>query len=805
MLFNLERKVLVLLTLMGSSLSLFGQTLTVREVVTHDPVPNVSVTWPGASRIALTDEHGQVEIGLMAKNDVLVLSHPSFETMSFEGAQTSDKPVVVYIREKVVQIDEVVVTAERWKQDRANIPDEVVMISSRDVVFNNPQTSADMLAQTGKVFMQKSQLGGGSPMVRGFAANSVLITLDGIRLNNAIYRDGNLQNVIAIDPMMLDETEVLLGPASTLYGSDALGGVMNFKTRQASYSLSNELQVQGHAMTRYASASMERTVNGAVKLYNSRICNISSVSFSQYGDLRAGSVRPKLYPDFGKQLDYVRTIDNTDLLVDNTDQNFQRQSGYGQWNILNKLSIRVGKKSEVSHLLYYSSTTNVPRYDRLIIRDEHGVPESAEWYYGPQTLLINALSFASYNPSVLYDQIKFTISTQLVRESRNDRKFGSMDLRSRQETVNIYALNIDLDKKLGTKSELFYGGEGFINYVQSKAYAVNIENGQKDQIEARYPEGGSIFSSAAIYTNLIHKFSERFVLNSGVRYTWVGMTQKSDDDRYDQEAFSNFSQSNGALSGKIGVIYRPFSGFKWNGLISTGFRAPNIDDMGKVFDTGDVVVVPNSNLRPEHTINYETGLDWKVNGKLRFEGSSYYTRLIDGMVRMPFEIQGMNTIMYDGQEYPMAALTNTSSAEIYGYSLGVSAAFGEFMGLKAVVNQSFGQDITHGTPLRHTHPLFGMAALTCANDQLKAEIFTNFQGPRKWEDLAPEEQSKRHLYTEDGALGWATLNIRTSYQFNPSISLSAALENILDSHYRPYSSGISAPGINGILSARYQF
>ena len=132
-------------------------------------------------------------------------------------------------------IDEIVVAANRWEQEKKQTPNRILTIRPSDLQFYNPQTAADMLGQTGQVFVQKSQLGGGSPMIRGFAANSVLIVVDGVRMNNAIFRSGNLQNVISVDPFNLDNTEILFGPGSVMYGSDALGGVMHFRTKSPGF------------------------------------------------------------------------------------------------------------------------------------------------------------------------------------------------------------------------------------------------------------------------------------------------------------------------------------------------------------------------------------------------------------------------------------------------------------------------------------------------------------------------------------------------------------------------------------------
>ena len=84
----------------------------------------------------------------------------------------------------------------------------------RDARLRNPQTTADLLGQIGSVFIQKSQMGGGSPMIRGFATNRVLMVADGVRMNNAIYRSGNNQNIISIDPFSLEDAEVIFGPGS---------------------------------------------------------------------------------------------------------------------------------------------------------------------------------------------------------------------------------------------------------------------------------------------------------------------------------------------------------------------------------------------------------------------------------------------------------------------------------------------------------------------------------------------------------------------------------------------------------------
>ncbi len=133
----------------------------------------------------------------------------------------------------IKSLEEVVISFNKWEQNLNEVPNRIMKVDMRDARLRNPQTTADLLAQTGGVFIQKSQLGGGSPMIRGFATNRVLIVADGVRMNNAIYRSGNLQNIISIDPLSIDDAEVIFGPGSLIYGSDAIGGVMDFHSLPA--------------------------------------------------------------------------------------------------------------------------------------------------------------------------------------------------------------------------------------------------------------------------------------------------------------------------------------------------------------------------------------------------------------------------------------------------------------------------------------------------------------------------------------------------------------------------------------------
>ncbi|UXX77969.1 TonB-dependent receptor [Reichenbachiella carrageenanivorans] len=782
--------------------SAHSQLLSIKDELTQAPIKQASVLFQNSNKIVTTDEFGQVYLGGTA-SERMIISHPSYSSVLVFDVSTD---TIVYLSEPFLEIDEVVVSASKWEQDRSEVPNEILSISAKQIARNNPQTSADMLGQSGQVFIQKSQMGGGSPMIRGFSANAVLIMMDGIRINNAIYRGGNLQNVIMLDPNLLSESEVIFGPGSSMYGSDALGGVMDFHTLRPSFTDDKSFESHGTGMMRFSLANLERTGHFHLNIQNKKWSNTFGVTFSEYDDLREGSNRTSKFPDYGKRFEYIKRINGQDRIIPNGDVNKQRFSGYHQYNIMNKLSYRLSNESSLTYMLYYTSSSNIPRYDRLIERDDQGVLESAEWYYGPQQFLLNALTFANYSSNAFYDGIKIILSSQHVEESRHDRKYQASSLRSRTEQVGVYALNVDLDKKISSRSELYYGAELLLNGVSSEGQKTDINTHLVSPTSTRYPDGGSVYASAATYANFKTRLNEEVMFTAGLRYTYVHLKSAFDDRSFFDFPYDEIELNNDALSGSLGAVISPVKNLRWNLLFSTGFRSPNVDDVGKVFDSEPgSVVVPNENLSPEYTFNYETGIYWALANRVTLDGTLYYTQWRDALVRSPFTFNGQSTIVYDGVPSDVEALVNVGEAYIWGYSLGLSAKLSRHFVFMSRISNNDGEDQINDTPLRHTNPLFGHVSLSYRSKKLTLEGYTDFQGKRTWNELAPSEQAKAYLYTTDGALAWYTLNIRSAFQVSNELQITAALENILDKHYRPYSSGISAAGINGVISARYTF
>jgi hemoglobin/transferrin/lactoferrin receptor protein len=798
------KQIVLLLLIVVFAIAAKSQTVKVLNARTQEPVEGVLVI--AKENLTLqTDENGEVSLDVVNENEAVLFQHSSFLKFTTTKQNIVKRGKSVLLVEDPVRLDEVVVSVNRWEQSRTEIPHKIETLQPNEVLRYNPQTAADMLGAQGGVFIQKSQLGGGSPMIRGFAANSVLIVVDGIRMNNAIYRSGNLHNVISVDPNSLESTEVIFGPGSVIYGSDALGGVMSFNTLNPRLSTQDQPEQGGKAVMRYSSANFEKTVHGTYNFGTKKWAAIISSTFTDYDDLRMGSNGPAEYlrPEYvlpGK-------FDGSDEIVSNDNELIQKFSGYSQFNVLSKLRYRPNSQIDVVLSAHHSQTTNIPRYDRLIVYRNNEL-RYGDWYYGPQRWTLISGRFQYKHNHWLFDKLNALAGYQLYSESRHDRSLHSGLLRNRTENLGVFSLNLDLGKTFTENSELFYGAEFLLNDVGSSANSLNLQQNTTEPIAPRYPNN-SEYNSYAAYFSYKHNFNNKLILQAGARYTNTRLSGEFDKAFYNFP-FGGFDMSNAAFNGNFGAVWHPTPEWQVNLNASTGFRSPNIDDVAKVFDSepGNVVV-PNPNLEPEYARNLELGLIRSYAGRARFEVTGFYTRLKNAMVRRDYFIDGQDSIVYDGVLSKVEALVNAESASIYGGSVAFEYLFTPFLRTRNNLTVMKGED-ADGLPLRHVPPTFGSSHLMLERQKWFIDFYVKYSGRFSFEELAPSEQDKPHLYAVDDngnpwSPGWLTLNLKSNYQWNDTFSVSGGVENILDNRYRPYSSGIVAPGINFILALKAEF
>ncbi|ULC59891.1 TonB-dependent receptor [Flaviramulus sp. BrNp1-15] len=785
---------------------LHAQNVKVLNSVTKEPIFGVAIYNADKSKSVITNFRGEAELDEFSNTETIYFKHLSHVLRKITKLQLGNSNRI-YLVSNTHGLEEIVISASKFEQNRKDIPQKIVSIKAKDVQFTNPQTSADLLENTGQVYIQKSQLGGGSPMIRGFSTNRLLITVDGVRMNNAIFRGGNLQNVISIDPFSIQNTEVTLGSGSVIYGSDAIGGVMSFYTQKPKLSLSDSLLLNANIITRYATASDEKTGHFDFNLGYKKWAFVTNASYSDFGDLRMGSHGPDEYlrPEF------VLTTNTGDEIIQNSNPLVQKYSGYNQVNLMQKVHYKPYEDLSFDLGLFYTTTSDYSRYDRLI-RYRNNVLRSAEWNYGPQKWFMSNLQLTKLSSrSNLYNKIKATVAYQNFQESRMDRDYQSSIRNIREEAVNAYSFNLDLEKTLSSKTQFFYGLEYIYNKIKSSGEEENISTNAIKQTVSRYPNGAS-WESAAIYSSIKYKPNSKFVFQSGLRFNHVvSKADFTENNTYLNLPFASSTNKAGALTGTAGISWSPNKTLQWKLNASSAFRAPNIDDIGKVFDSEPgSVVVPNETLRPEYAYGGELGLKMNFNDKIILDLNTYYTYLDNALVRRDYNLNGETEIIYDGELSNVQAIQNASKAWIYGFEVGARVNFTDKLKLTSQYNIIGGtEEEGHiEVPVRHVAPNFGNTHLVWTNKNFQIDVFGNYNGGLSYYQLAPSETEKDYIYALDSngnpySPSWYTLSVRTQYQITNSTTLTASLENITDQRYKTYSSGIAASGRNFILSLKY--
>ena len=797
------KKITFILFLFALSLTSSAQILTIINKETQEPLEQVTVFNKQTNNYVTTNGKGQVDISDFTNAEKLQIRFLGFKTQTKSYRDLTKNNFSIKLTPTILRIDEIVISATKWKQKKSDLAAKVSIISPKEIELMNTQTAADLLTVSGKVFVQKSQQGGGSPMIRGFATNRLLYTIDGVRMNNAIFRAGNIQNVISLDPFAIEETEIIFGPGSVIYGSDAIGAVMSFKTLSPNLSLDDKTLITGNAFTRFSSANEEKTYHADFNLGYKKWAFVTSLSYNDYGDLKMGSNGPDEY----LRNVYVERQNNKDVVITNKDPKTQTPSGYTQTNLMQKIRFKPNENWNFEYGFHLSETSSYDRYDRHL-RTKNGNPRYGEWKYGPQKWMMNNFEINKKGNSTFYDDVTLRLTYQKFDESRISRNFNDNERETRTERVDAYSSNLDFFKSLNRKSKLFYGAEYVYNDVNSTGINTDIDTNISQKGPSRYPN--SNWSSLGVYASNQYDFSKKWVLQSGLRYNFYSLNANFDTTFYPLP-FTEAKINDSALTGSLGLVFRPREDWLLSTNFSTAFRSPNVDDVGKIFDSEPgAVVVPNPDLKAEYAYNTDVSVAKTFGDYLKIELTGFYTNLQNAMVRRDYTLNGESQIIYDGELSNVQAIQNAAVANVYGFQTGFEAELGSGIGFSSTISYQKGEEeLDNGekSPSRHAAPWFGTTRLTYNASKLKAQLYANYSGSVAYDDLPDSEKAKDYIYAIDKngnpySPSYLTLNLKTSYRFTDHLLISTGLENITDKRYRPYSSGIVSPGRNFVISLK---
>jgi hemoglobin/transferrin/lactoferrin receptor protein len=801
--------------LIGSS---FAQEVMVLDEL-GSPIREAFIVNQDESSYVHTNKYGLADISKFSEKDLISISHPSFLTATLNLSQIKKLNYQITLAFDSETIGEIILMTRIDDENLKTTADRRVILHSKEIERLNTQTTADLLEKRAGINVQKSQMGGGSPVIRGFEANRVLLVVDGVRLNNAIYRGGHLQNIITVDNATLEQVDIIFGPSSSEYSSDGLGGVIHLQTKRPKFSSQPEFK---HSYrSRYASANKGISKHYDMQYTGSNFALFTSISNSSFDDLRMGKVRTHGYEQWGKVYHYIEDGEQ----VDNPDPNIQKGTGYTQTDFLQKIILKIDPKWTLTGNFQQSTSSDIPRFDKL--NDYQNIAYNSienttvlndlkytTWNYGPQKRLFSSIQLDHSARNFLMDTMQLIFAYQDVYESRHIHKIDSDEKVDRFENVDIYSLNANFEK-----GNLHYGFEYYYNLVTSKAFRTDLIRDEHFPYEqTRYPNGGSSMDSWAAYTTYSKSFGEQLKLNSGLRFTENKLEAIFHSTANWNLPFDKINYQYKALTGNISLAYHPNESWKIATIASTGFHAPNIDDTGKLFVKGKILTIPNFQLEPEYAKTIELNITKNINNSILINANAYYTHIDDVIMKVNTDMEW--EIAPDEIFTDVKTNKNTGEARIYGATLSASMRIASNYTLETDYTLIKGENTTSDLPFTHIPPSFGKTAFYADFDKWRASFYTLYNGRKSIdeydiesgtdnEEESPIEwvqsQEGNWLPEYQGTPAWYTLNMSAMYQFSKTFTAQLALENILDHHYKTFASGLSAPGRNFILTLRANF
>lgn len=724
----------------------FAGTIHGKILHAHDKMPleAVNIMVKPSSRGAVSRPDGSFKLILAAGRYTVSFQHIGFVRHEIVVDVTEQDKVDVQIHLEPTRLslhEEVTVTAER--DDRAVFlsPMAVTTVSRQEMLRQWPRSTPEALFGTQGVWLQKTNHGGGSPFLRGLTGNQVLMLIDGIRLNNATFRYGPNQYLNTIDPNMIDRIEVVRGQGATLYGSDALGGVINILTPMPTFSAAGS-NIDVSAKTRYVSHGMEKTGRLDFNLATPSLGMTGGVSRRVFGDLHAGGSLGTRSP-----------------------------SGYDEWAGNVKSVIQARENWLVTLAWQYLRQKDVPAFDQVTQRGY------MTYFFTPQQRQLSYLQTTAFFSNPWNRKIEATLSWHESTEGREKRKSGSSRLQNERDRVRTWGVQVQSYAAPTPNWQMITGGELYRDVVNSRAEESDLSGENLVKKRGLYPDGSRSVNAAMFNTHSID--FKRARIHAGLRYNMVDITTQD-------VIFGDIHISPAAFAGHVSILYRmtPQQHLVCN--VNRGFRAPNINDLSSFgsFDYG--IEVPAPNLNPEAGYTWEAGLKSRTE-RLAAAVFLYQSWLRDLITRV--EASYLGSSFFNGERVYQKA--NRQAAFIRGIEAEAQCLFGGQWHVGMNLCYAFGQNTTDREPLRRVPPLNGRLTIS---RPIRSQLMLTAEWlfAAKQDRLSAGDRAD-HRIPPGGTPGWQIVNFQLFWETR-FFSLSSGIYNLFDKAYRPHGSGIEGIG-----------
>ena len=644
------------------------------------------------------------------------------------------------------QLDSIVVTSRNIKTSQAKTPYVISAIDQNQIRETNARTTPEALQGVAGVFLQKTNHGGGSAFIRGLTGNQTLLVIDGIRLNNATYRYGPNQYLNTIDMFTLERVDVLKGIGAIEYGSDAMGGVINLTTKEVNTSGFKDFKLSN--TSKFLSSQMEKTNRTEMSYAANNLSILGGLSIKRYGDIVGGD-----------------GVGN------------QAPTGYREKNYNIKAKVKLSSSQEITFSTQNTIQRDIPIYHKIVL-ENFKINQVDKQVHN-----LNYLKYRYASKHKVISEILVTLSQQRSIENRSNQKNNATLLRKERDTIHSTGITAEVIVKPTKNWTSNTGVDIYSDLVNSNTTETNTIANTEIQKRGLYPNG-SIYKNNSLF-NIHYLNLGKLSIIAGIRYNFL-------DIRISDTTLGNVTLKPSALVTNYGVNYQVNKNHFIFGSISTGYRAPNIDDLGTLGIVDFRYEIPSYNLKPEKSKNIELG--YKYNAvKTNFTISVFQMNLKDVIARIIVEGQVVNG-------YNVYTKKNIETSYIKGTEISVSHKINNHFAFQTNATYTYGQNVTKNEPMRRMPPFFGQNTLSWHSKNKTVAIRHQFAG--KQTRLAKGDIDDNRI----GVLGtaqWNTIQIDAGIKWK-HISLNASAINILNQKYKTHGSGIYGMGRSFGVSINWQ-
>lgn len=668
-----------------------------------------------------------------------------FLTYGIKSANAYNK--IIFRDTNYIYLDTIIVKSRLFQKNNLNLPYSLVQKNAEDLRLGNYRTTPEALMGSSGVFVQKTNHGGGSAFIRGLTGNQTLLMLDGVRINNATFRYGPNQYLNNIDLFTISQIDVNKGTGSVEYGSDAIGGVIHLHSYIPMYNQENKWS--SSTLFKYLGRDMEKTVRSTVQYAQKNFAIQSGITLRNFGDLVGGK-------NIG----------------------VQSPSGYDETGINTIAKIQFNKAGEFTISSRFFVQNDVPIYHKVLL--EGFKTNKIE----KQERNIHSVQWEKILPFKYLSKIKVIQSLQYSNETRESNKLNNVIYKYERDRVHSNGTSIDLYSNPTKNWQINSGIDYNSDKIKSELIDQNLNTGLSVNKRGLYPNNSS-YKSISIFN--LHKINlKKWHLEAGVRWNKFGI-QLTDTSIGSVNIKPSALVGNGGISFKINTYNIVYAS------LSSGYRAPNIDDMGTLGIVDFRHELPTNNLAPEKSLHYELG--YKLNTKLvQFDLSGFYLKLNDIITR-----QKVTGRIING--YQVYFKQNSEASFIQGFETNLAFQFNKQLKWSSNLTFTYGQNETKNEPMRRIPPLFGQQEIIWKKNKTQIIIQHLFAG--KQDRLAQGDKDDNRIGI-DGTPNWNVFNININQQINTILIQLGGL-NLLNEKYKTHGSGIYAMGRTYSLLLQWKF